>query len=173
MNNKEKIIIAALDLFAKNGYTETSIDSIAKRANVSKGLTYTHFKNKEELLVVTIENTIIKMTSEMMKIQEINLETLFNMFFESLRNNADVIRLCLLLAIHPQTPVKIISILDNQKKELLELFSNLLEDQFKGDSKIEAEIVLATIDGITLDYVTNPNNETLKIKQQYLTKKYI
>lgn len=109
----------------------------------------------------------------MMEIQEINLEALFNTFFKSLRNNADTIRLCLLLAIHPQTPKKVISILDNQKKELLELFSNLLEDQFKEDSKMEAEIILATIDGITLDYVINPNNETLKIRQQYLTKKYL
>ena len=173
MSNKEKIIDAALELFAKNGYTETSIDKIAKHANVSKGLTYTHFKNKEELLLVTIENTITKMTSEMMDLKELSFESFFDLFFNGIRNNTDIIRLCLLLVIHPQTPAEVVAILGNQKKELLALFSNLLNSQFKEDSTKEAEILLATIDGITIEYTTNPNTEKLKIMQQYLTKKYM
>ncbi|WP_445722846.1 TetR/AcrR family transcriptional regulator [Flavobacterium sp.] len=172
MNNKEKILLSALTLFAKNGYTETSIDKIAKHAGVSKGLTYTHFKNKEELLVVTIENTIAKMTSEMMMIQELNFNAFFNLFFASLQNNTEIIRLCLLLVIHPQTPSKVINILDSQKNELLNLFSTLLENKFRENSQREAEILLATLDGITIEYVTNPNPLNLKTKQQYLSNKY-
>lgn len=173
MNNKEKILLSALTLFAKNGYTETSIDKIAKQAGVSKGLTYTHFKNKEELLAVTIENTITKMTSEMMEIQELNFNAFFNSFFASLQRNTEIIRLCLLLVIHPQTPSKVIALLDNQKNELLNLFSTLLENKFRENSHCEAEILLAIIDGITIEYVTNPDPLSLKIKQQYLTNKYI
>lgn len=173
MSNKDKIILAALELFATNGYTETSIDKIAKHANVSKGLTYTHFKNKAELLVVAIENTITKMTSETMDIEEINLESFFEAFFQSLRHNSDIIRLCLLLVIHPQTPVEVNSLLENQKNELLALLSLLLQNKYKENSKKEAEILLATIDGITLEFTTNPNLENLKSTQEYLSQKYI
>ncbi len=172
MNNKEKIIHTALELFSINGYTETSVDKIAKKAGVSKGLTYTHFKNKEDLLRVTIEQTITKMTAEMMAVQDINFESFFNFFFSSLKKNTKVIRLCLLLVIHPQTPSKVISVLDKQKDELLDLFSNLLQDRFKENAKKEAEILLATIDGITMEYATNPNNDSLETIQQYLTNKY-
>lgn len=172
MNNKEKIITTALELFSLHGYTETSIDKIAKQANVSKGLTYAHFKNKEELLVVTIENTITKMTSEMMEVQNLSFDTFFEFFFDSLVKNKDTIRLCLLLVIHPQTPSKVIAMLENQKNELLALLSGLLESQFRENAKKEAEILLATMDGITIEYTTNPNLKNLKQTQHYLTKKY-
>ncbi|MBO0356057.1 TetR/AcrR family transcriptional regulator [Muricauda ruestringensis] len=172
MNNKEKIIQAALELFASNGYAETSIDKIAKRANVSKGLTYTHFKNKEDLLVVTIENTITKMTSKLLEREDIDFRFFFKMYFKSLIKNTQIIRLCVLLVAHPQTPSKISALLDKQKHELLELFSGLLQNKFKENAKIEAEILLATIDGITLEYVTNPNPKNLKKVLQYLIEKY-
>jgi len=172
MNNKEKIILAALELFANNGYTETSIDKIAKKANVSKGLTYTHFKNKEDLLVVTIENRITKMTSKLLEMEDVNFNFFFNEYSNSLIKNIQIIRLCVLLVAHPKTPPKVTYLLDKQRHELLEVFSNLLQNKFKENSKMEAEILLATIDGITLEYVTNQNPENLKKILQYLNKKY-
>ena len=172
MSNKEKIILAALELFSKNGYTETSISAIAKHAKVSKGLTYTHFKNKEALLEVTIEKTITEMTAEMLELEAPDLKSIFKVFFNSLKNNSRVIRLCLLLVIHPQTPPKVTTILEKQKQELLELFSQLLKDKFKNNSKNEAKILLATLDGITIEYTTNIDPKYLKNTQQYLTKKY-
>ncbi len=172
MNNKEKIIHTALKLFAENGYTETSIDKIAKHANVSKGLTYTHFKNKEELLSVTIEHTITKMTAEMMEVKDLSFDTFFDSFCTGLRENTSIIRFCLLLVIHPQTPAKVIDLLDKQKQELLGLLAQLLQNKFKENAAKEAEILLATIDGITIEYTTNPNPDNLKRTQQYLSNKY-
>ncbi len=39
-----------LELFASEGYIQTSISKIAKKANISKGLLYNYFESKEELL---------------------------------------------------------------------------------------------------------------------------
>ena len=47
---KEKIIQAALQLFAKEGYHATSTNKVAKLAGVSEGLIFRHFGNKEGLL---------------------------------------------------------------------------------------------------------------------------
>lgn len=47
---QEKILQAALELFAKEGYNATSTNRVAKRAGVSEGLIFRHFGNKEGLL---------------------------------------------------------------------------------------------------------------------------
>ncbi|MBK6266085.1 TetR/AcrR family transcriptional regulator [Marivirga sp. S37H4] len=172
MNKKEKIILSALLLFAQHGYSETSVDKIAQHAQVSKGLTYAHFKNKDDLLRVVIEHSIQKMTAEMMEIEEMNLQALFDNLFKSLKKNKEVIRLCFLLVIHPETPDLVNQMLEGQKQELLKLLTSLLEPKYKADSSREAVILLATIDGITLDYVVNPNSKNLKATEKYLIEKY-
>jgi AcrR family transcriptional regulator len=40
----------ALELFAENGFHATSISQIAKKAGISKGLTYNYFISKDEIL---------------------------------------------------------------------------------------------------------------------------
>jgi len=46
---KTRVILAALDVFSRNGYHNTKMDDIAKKASVSKGTLYNHFSGKEEL----------------------------------------------------------------------------------------------------------------------------
>lgn len=52
---KEKIIEAALKLFAKEGFYATSTSKVAKEASVSEGLIFRHFGNKEGLLNAILE----------------------------------------------------------------------------------------------------------------------
>ncbi|MCK5731155.1 MAG: helix-turn-helix transcriptional regulator [Draconibacterium sp.] len=47
---QEKILQAALQLFAKEGFHATSTSKVAKLAGVSEGLIFRHFGNKEGLL---------------------------------------------------------------------------------------------------------------------------
>lgn len=49
------IVLAALGLFAKYGYRKTSIDDIAKAAQVAKRMVYLHFENKAAVFVAIIE----------------------------------------------------------------------------------------------------------------------
>ena len=44
-----KIIAAALELFSKKGYSNTTLAMIAEEAGFSRGPIYWHFKNKDEL----------------------------------------------------------------------------------------------------------------------------
>jgi len=52
---RANIIKAAISLFAKNGFHNTSITEIAKLCKLSKGALYWHFKDKEDLLMAVIE----------------------------------------------------------------------------------------------------------------------
>lgn len=49
-DKKEKILNAALELFANDGYNATPTSKIAKAAGVSEGLIFRHFDNKKGLL---------------------------------------------------------------------------------------------------------------------------
>lgn len=172
ISKKGKIIQSALFLFARHGYTETSIDKIAQHAKVSKGLTYTHFKNKEDLLNAVIQSSITQITDEMMDVKEMSLGYLFDNFFNNLRKNKEVIRLCFLLVIHPETPAIVNELIENQKKDLLKLIGQLLEEKSKTNCLQDAILLLATMDGITLDYMVNPDDQNLKSIEEYLKTKY-
>lgn len=52
---QEKILQAALQLFAKEGYHATSTSKVAKQAGVSEGLIFRHFGNKDGLLQAILE----------------------------------------------------------------------------------------------------------------------
>ena len=49
MNTKEKILVAALRLFAVNGYEAVSVSQIAGELGITKGALYKHYKNKRDI----------------------------------------------------------------------------------------------------------------------------
>ncbi|MEK4199132.1 TetR/AcrR family transcriptional regulator [Cytobacillus sp. FSL K6-0265] len=74
MKEKEKIIIeAAIKLFAKKGYTATSVQDIATHSGISKGAFYLYFKSKEKLLESLLIFYIDQLTEEIMKWDNKNL----------------------------------------------------------------------------------------------------
>jgi AcrR family transcriptional regulator len=46
-NTKERILIAALKLFAKDGYEAASASMIAGRLGIAKGALYRHYKTSK------------------------------------------------------------------------------------------------------------------------------
>jgi TetR/AcrR family fatty acid metabolism transcriptional regulator len=46
---RQKIIEAAIEVFSKNTFQNSSISEIAQRANVAEGTIYQYFRNKEDL----------------------------------------------------------------------------------------------------------------------------
>lgn len=60
-DRRSEILKAATKSFSLYGYKATTIDQVARLANVGKGTIYTFFKNKEELFNNIIEKLIIDM----------------------------------------------------------------------------------------------------------------
>src|ERR1700753_2765333 len=48
---RERLVIAAVDLFTEQGYDATTVTQIAERAGVTKSTFFRHFPDKRELLV--------------------------------------------------------------------------------------------------------------------------
>ena len=49
-NTKERLILAAIELFSTKGYEGTSVEEIAKAVGIKAPSIYDHFKGKEALL---------------------------------------------------------------------------------------------------------------------------
>ncbi len=57
-SKRELILDAALKQFAEDGYSQATMQSIAKRAGVGKGTTYEYFPSKEALFSEVISNGV-------------------------------------------------------------------------------------------------------------------
>jgi AcrR family transcriptional regulator len=57
-DRRAELLSAALELFARKGYGQASVDEIAAAAGCSKGALYWHFASKEELLMALIDERI-------------------------------------------------------------------------------------------------------------------
>ena len=56
MSTKEKILDAALTLFAENGYDGTSMEQIASIVGIKAPSLYKHYKGKEDILNALIDS---------------------------------------------------------------------------------------------------------------------
>lgn len=63
-DKKQQIIDAATQSFSLFGYKATTMDQVAKMANVGKGTIYTFFKSKEELLDHIVSSVISEIKHE-------------------------------------------------------------------------------------------------------------
>src|SRR6478736_1487479 len=64
-DKRERILCAAVKVFAKNGFHATRVSEVAKAAGVADGTIYLYFKSKEELLVSLFEDRVDKLLSFM------------------------------------------------------------------------------------------------------------
>lgn len=60
---RERLVVAAVDLFGEQGYDATTVAQIAERAGVTKSTFFRHFPDKRELLVAGQE-TLSRLLSE-------------------------------------------------------------------------------------------------------------
>lgn len=57
-DKRDRILRAAIKVFAKNGFYATRVSEIAKAAGVADGTIYLYFKNKDDVLITIFEDGI-------------------------------------------------------------------------------------------------------------------
>lgn len=100
LNARERILLAALKIFAEKSFEGSRIDEIAHEANVPKSLIYYHFKSKDEIFEVLTSNfineymSIIAAKPEETHQEKANelIKRMENVYFEFGQRNADLVR---------------------------------------------------------------------------------
>jgi AcrR family transcriptional regulator len=67
---KEDLALVALDIFADKGFEATSINDIAKAADIAKGTVYEYFESKEELVFEALTAWVRLFEKELLKFRE-------------------------------------------------------------------------------------------------------
>lgn len=119
--SREKILMAAMELFMKRGYHATSIDDVAKHAGISKGLLYNYYKGKEELLATMVEARV----GEVAQVMEAaaakatpaeQLKHIVEGALDNVKHNPEVFRFYLHLQTQPESD----EVLAKYSKQLIE-----------------------------------------------------
>jgi len=98
-SSKITILETAEDLFSRNGFDGTSVDSIAKKANVNKALIYYYFENKEDILssiFLNVQEELVEHLKTEYLNKEVNLRTKLENEIIYLRRKKKVISLILM-----------------------------------------------------------------------------
>ncbi len=172
---QEKIIQSARKQFAKKGYALTSMDEIAKSANVSKGGLYHHFSSKEELFVSLCGKNQQELQQSFSKLfqKKENLMLDLGKFYDILfSSDRDLERIWLTIMTEAPRNPKIKVIINQQRQEseqwitmfLMQMWQDIgfFKDYKDNDLKILAKGMIALFNGTTLDRLTSKDQNAIK-----------
>src|ERR1700686_5835257 len=108
---RERLFRAALDLFAKHGFADTTVEDITNAADVGKGTFFNYFPSKDHILLAFAEMQLVKLQSIIENLPD--TRDPFPQFFRTLAvrmtekpgRNSSIVR-TLLLANLSSTPVR-------------------------------------------------------------------
>lgn len=145
---KNRILQAAVKIFAEKSFEGSRIDEIANEANVPKSLIYYHFKNKDEILEVLIE-TFINEYVEIIKTAEKATheekkeqipDRLKYGYKDFAQKNADLIRIILIDSLKKSTEKPVVFKLVEALIETEERFSMLSKtENYNRNERLVAE----------------------------------
>lgn len=174
---KDKIVEAAVGLFAKQGFHTTSISQIAEVAGVSKGLTYNYFKSKDDLLLAIINDATDRMFAVTERINandsfEMTLRAFLDDIGCTLKNNKEFLSFQLGLLLQPELRSIIQKPLQRRADHLLTATEAMFKNADVADTHLSARRLLAEIDGIGLHYLSIFKNYPLDKMLNQLFESY-
>jgi AcrR family transcriptional regulator len=174
--SREKILSAALDLFANKGYDATSIDSIAKKAGISKGLIYNYFESKKSILLA-IFNDAMKLGEEMV-MGQINVKdplqrkkAIIELTFDMISKRPEYVKLLTVMALQPGVMAETKEFTQNAYKKTEE-WGKIITGKGKRLAVIESLMIGALMDGITLNFIMYGEKYPLEELKKEIIKVY-
>ena len=174
----QKILMASMELFATNGFPGTSVNAIAKKAGVSKGLIYNYFESKEDI-VKGLVNMMLQMADDIMDkaaaekamSPKQELKNLIDVFFDTIEQQMEMMRWILPLAFQMSRFSFVNDMVKGKIESTIGAMQSIFERLGYDDPEREAWFLGATMDGLGMDVAILPDYEIDKM-QQYLYKKY-
>ena len=175
---KRQIMNVAIELFASNGFSNTSISQIAAKAKISKGLMYNYYSSKDDLLKAIFD----KGFGEMFEMFDPNKDgvltrdefiAFIEVSFDLMEQQRDFYKLYFALMMQPPVWKKL-------KIEMYEIIGpviKLMMDyyQSKGVENPEMEAVLmgALLDGVGFNFVFNPEMFPLENLKKLIIERFV
>ncbi len=177
MEKRELILETALELFAKQGYHNTTITQITSKAGISKGLIYNYFESKEELVKAILDDGLDQLIGIFDRnhdgvIEKSEMEYFIKNLFHYLKESREFWKLYFNIAVQPD----IIELVSGKISEYFAPMMKMATDYFTSlgfkNPQMEATLFGALIDGISFHYVLNPELLPIDEIQNELMNKY-
>ena len=158
---KDLIMTVALEEFAEFGYHATSVHTIAKKADVSKGLLYNYFESKEDLLKEVIFGGLKTLfdifdPNKDVVLTEDEFDSFIDKVFDVLKENIGIWRLYFSLLMKSGVQ----EIIKEPMYQYIEPFMKTLNDYYKKQGKKNPEIWSvffgSVLDGISVNFISEP-----------------
>lgn len=168
----------AVELFANEGYHVTSISKIAKAANISKGLIYNYFESKESLLKEIIWegfDSIMNVfeTNNDDIITEENFILYIDETFHKLKTEITFWKLYFSIIIQPA----VMLLVQDKLMEIIMPFINTLVKYYESkgvkNPMSHARLLGAVLDGVSMNYIADPEGFPLNDVKKILIEKFI
>jgi len=174
---KARILNSALELFAKKGYSTTSISEIAKLAGVSKGLAYNYFESKEKLMEEVIHALFIEISNmfaalEVTKDPFEKVQIMIDLTFDWLIEKEDFWRLYSNLLMQVETKAIVEKVAGNFMDETFKEMEKIFRKMKIKNPAAETKLFGAILDGVSFHILFMGEKYPIKKMRIFLKNKY-
>ena len=158
---RAKIIEAALEVFAEKTFKGASVSMITKKAGVSKGLLYSYFKSKDDLL----KQIIFEGIDEFIEIFDPNkdgvltedeFDYFINRTFSLLEEDIHFWKLYFSIIVQPD----VLQLVQDKLMEfilpIIETLAKYYEKKGVENPMAHARLLGAVMDGVSMNYIVDP-----------------
>jgi AcrR family transcriptional regulator len=160
--SRSAIITAAVELFARKGFSATTTEQIAKKAKVSKGLIFAHFPTKQDILLTIIieEFDRVLWTFQDKKDSRSPQERFISLvdgWMDLLKNNPLMVRLTLQLNLDDEYR----KLMKRKGKQYIEIYLERMRDILvqlgSKNPDLDAYLISFIFDGFASNYTVAPD----------------
>ncbi|GAL37615.1 transcriptional regulator TetR family [Vibrio maritimus] len=177
MDKKDKIIQVATKLFAERGFEKTPISTIVEEAEVSKGLVFHHFKNKNELLRAVFMHITEVINEADNSDQDVasndhKVKALIDSIFDgmTITKHRKMYQFNFSVMVHPTTRNIVLDLIQERYLALQSSTEEVFRSIGHPNPKVIAQMLVAEVDGIAMNYLLNDGFPIEEIRQEFISK---
>lgn len=177
--SRQKILDAALEVFAKQGYHSATVDAIAKTAGISKGLIYNYFKSKEDVLQELMIGMMEALMCEYMplkpekKFTKNDIINFINVGIDLVLEKPHYWKLYFSVALQPD----VMSIVFDKMMEMGQPYMIAMNEYFRDKEVENPEVMMryfsAVMDGIQFHCMLDPKTFPAEEVKKLLIKQFV
>jgi AcrR family transcriptional regulator len=167
---KAQILDAAYQVFSQKGFHLTTVADVAAKAEVSYGIVYHYYQNKEELFWVVFENWASEYVSSQTALEEFlstataadQLKTFASASIQLMTKSTEFLPAQMefwsLMVRHDQVREHFQQLFNTLRAPLVAIIQKGIDDgEFReADPEILASLALAAYDGLVLQWIADP-----------------
>jgi AcrR family transcriptional regulator len=158
---RKAILATSLELFAKHGYSATTTEQIATKARISKGLIFTHFHTKQDILFTILDEEIELVMPRFFSDDDARpawerFTTLIDAWLKMIKEQPLYLRLSLQLSLDDEYR----KLMKKKGKQYFEAMfgplTRLITELGSDSPQLDCFLLMLTFDGIVANYTVAP-----------------